>query len=82
MNCCGITETEIACVADPDPARHGRVLPGCRIPIVPVEALLADPPDDILILPWPRSAEIALKLLPLRQAGTQLWTLIPRIARV
>jgi 2-polyprenyl-3-methyl-5-hydroxy-6-metoxy-1,4-benzoquinol methylase len=82
LNCCGITQTEIACVADPDPARHGRVLPGCRIPIVPVEALLADPPDDIIILPWPRAAEIALKLLPLRQVGTQLWTPIPRIARV
>jgi SAM-dependent methyltransferase len=82
LNCCGITEAEIACVADPDPAKHGRVLPGCRIPIVPVEALLADPPDDIIILPWPRAAEIALKLLPLRQTGTQLWTPIPRIARV
>jgi hypothetical protein len=82
LNGCGITATEIACVADPDPARHGRVLPGCRIPIVPVEALLEDPPDDIIILPWPRAAEIALKLLPLRQIGTQLWTPVPRIARV
>jgi SAM-dependent methyltransferase len=82
LNCCSITETEIACVADPDPARDGRVLPGCRIPIVTPNSLLDDPPDDILILPWPRAAEIALKLLPLRQAGTQLWTPIPRIARV
>jgi SAM-dependent methyltransferase len=82
LNCCGITTQEIAWVADPDPAKHGRLLPGSRIPIVPVETLMDDPPDDVVILPWPNAAEIALKLMPLRQRGTQLWTAVPRIARV
>lgn len=82
LNCCGVTTAEIPCVADPDPAKHGRVLPGSRLPIVPVEALMADPPDDVVILPWPSAAEIAQKLLPLRQLGTQLWTPVPRITRV
>jgi SAM-dependent methyltransferase len=82
LNCCGITTREIACVADPDPAMFGRLLPGSRIPIVPLETLLTQPPDDILILPWPVAAEIALELAPLRQLGTQLWTPLPRIARV
>jgi SAM-dependent methyltransferase len=81
LNCCGITTEEIACVADPDPARHGHQLPGSRIPIVPLEALMAAPPDDILILAWPEAAEIAVELTPLRQLGTQLWIPIPRIAR-
>jgi SAM-dependent methyltransferase len=81
LNSSGITEQEIACVGDSDPAKDGRLLPGCRIPIVKLEALMADPPDDILILPWPRAAEIAVELSPLRQIGTQLWTAIPRIAR-
>ena len=61
---------------------HGRLLPGSRIPIFPVEALFADPPDDVIVLPWPNAAEIALKLAPLRQLGTHLWTPLPRIARV
>jgi hypothetical protein len=82
LNCCGITRQEIATIADPDPARHGRLLPGSRIPIVPLEALMADPPDDVVILPWPSVTEIMLKLMPLRQFGTQFWTLIPHIARV
>jgi len=82
LNCCGITRAEIAAIADPDPAKHGRLLPGSRIPIVPLEVLMADPPDDVIILPWPSVAEILLKLMPLRQLGTQLWTPIPRIARV
>jgi hypothetical protein len=82
LNSCGITTREIACVADPDPAKHGRLLPGCRIPIVPLEALMAERPDDIVILPWPEAAEIALELTPLRQLGIQFWTPIPQIARV
>lgn len=82
LNCCGITQRQIGFVADPDPAKHGRLLPGCRIPIAPVEALLAEPPDDVIILPWTHAQEIAAGLLPLRQAGTQLWTTMPRIARV
>lgn len=82
LGCCGITTEEIPCVADPDPAKHGRLLPGGRIPIVPVQALIADPPDDVVILPWPAAADIAQKLLPLRQRGTQLWALVPRVARV
>jgi C-methyltransferase C-terminal domain len=82
LNCCGATTEEILFVADPDPAKHGRLLPGSRIPIVPVETLIADPPDDVVILPWPRAAEIALKLLPLRHHGTHLWTAVPRITRI
>ncbi|MEA2737448.1 MAG: hypothetical protein QOH05_755 [Acetobacteraceae bacterium] len=82
LHACGLSRTEIACVADPDPAKHGRLMQGSRIPIVPVEALLADPPDDILILPWPRAPEIAQKLLPFRQHGTHLWTPLPQIMRV
>jgi hypothetical protein len=82
LNCCGITQKEIDCVADPEPARHGRLLPGSRIPIVPMQALMADRPDDIVILAWPDAAEIVLELMPLRQLGTQIWTPVPRIARL
>ncbi|MDR3533143.1 MAG: class I SAM-dependent methyltransferase, partial [Rhodopila sp.] len=82
LNCCGITAEEIACVADPDPAKQGRLLPGSRVPIVPREALMDRPPHDLVILPWPNAAEIAAVLQPLRQRGTQLWTALPRITRV
>jgi SAM-dependent methyltransferase len=82
LNYCGITANEIACVADPDPARHGRLLPGSRIPIVPLDSLMADPPADVIILPWPNVAEIAPSLTPLRQRGTQLWTPIPQLGRI
>ena len=82
LHCCGITTDEIDYVADPDPDKHGRLLPGSRIPIVSVETLMATRPDDVVILPWPYAAEIAIKLLPLRQRGTQLWTPVPRVCRI
>ena len=82
LNCCGITTREIATIADPDPGKHGRLLPGSRIPIVPLEALIANPPDDVVILPWPNLTEIVQQLMPLRALGTQFWTPIPRLARV
>lgn len=82
LNCCGITKAQIAAIADPDPAKHGHLLPGSRIPIVPLDALMDNPPDDVVILPWPSVTEILLKLMPLRQLGTQFWIPIPRIARV
>jgi SAM-dependent methyltransferase len=82
LNCCGLGPELVACVADADPDKHGRMLPGSRVPIVPVEALMDAPPDDLVILPWPHAPEIAARLPALRQRGTQFWTMVPRMARV
>ena len=82
LNACGITTDMVSCVADLDSAKHGRCLPGSRIPIVSLDALMRDPPNDILVLPWTNAVETAVPLQPLRQNGTQLWTPVPRMARV
>ncbi|HVY15049.1 MAG TPA: class I SAM-dependent methyltransferase [Rhodopila sp.] len=82
LNLCGVTANEIACVADADPDKQGRLLPGSRVPVVSCETLLDDPPDDLFILPWTHMAEISSRMQPLRQTGTQFWAAIPRLARV
>jgi 2-polyprenyl-3-methyl-5-hydroxy-6-metoxy-1,4-benzoquinol methylase len=82
LNACGISTDMVSCVADLDPAKHGRSLPGSRIPIVSLDTLMRDPPDDILVLPWTNAVETAAPLQSLRQKGTQLWTPVPRMARV
>lgn len=82
LNSCGITAGDIAFVADADTHKHGRWLPGCRIPVVPMEALSREAPDDIIILPWTAAAQVAVGLHPLRQAGTLLWRLLPRIEKL
>ncbi|PPQ29079.1 hypothetical protein CCS01_22880 [Rhodopila globiformis] len=82
LNGCGVTAQDIAYVADNEPLWHGRRLPGSHIPVAPVEALMRDPPDDVIILPWPGASEITARLQALRRAGTLFWTVLPRIGRV
>lgn len=82
LNCCGITPAHIVCVADPDPDKHGRLLPGSHIPIVAPATLMQTRPDDVIILPWPSAPEIAAGLVSLRQKGTRFWTAIPTVKRV
>jgi predicted methyltransferase len=58
LNSCAIGTDLIEFTVDRSPAKHGRVMPGSRIPIHPPDRLLAERPDIVLILPWslaPRS---------------------------
>ena len=59
LNAVGVNAADILAVADRSTAKQGRLLPGSHIPVVTPEALLALPLDDILVLPWNISAEIA-----------------------
>jgi 2-polyprenyl-3-methyl-5-hydroxy-6-metoxy-1,4-benzoquinol methylase len=81
LNSCGITAGDMICVADRNPAKQGKLLPGSHIPVVSPEALAAARPDDVVILPWNLAEEVAAELAPLRSAGTRLWVAVPE-ARV
>jgi hypothetical protein len=81
LNSCGITASDMICVADRNPAKQGKLLPGSHIPVVSPEALAAARPDDVVILPWNLAEEVAAELAPLRSAGTRLWVAVPE-ARV
>ena len=58
--------------ADRNPFKHGRYTPGVRIPVVPPEHLIADAPDDVLVLPWNLRDEIAAQLAASLKPGTRL----------
>jgi SAM-dependent methyltransferase len=77
LNACGITARDLICVADRNPAKQGKCLPGSHIPVVSPEALAAERPDDVLVLPWNIADEVAAELAPLRAAGTRLWVALP-----
>ena len=66
LNAAGVTAADFVAVADRNPAKQDRLLPGSAIPIVSPEALLAMAPDTILILPWNLAEEISVQL---RAAG-------------
>ncbi len=82
LNTCGVTAEDIACVADRSPAKQGKLLPGSHMPIVTPEALIAQRPDDVVVLPWNIADEIAAELKPLRERGTRFWVAVPRLREV
>jgi SAM-dependent methyltransferase len=82
LNCGGVTSGDIICVADRNPAKQGRLLPGSHVPIVPPQTLLDAPPDDLLILPWNLTSEIVAEMAPLRDSGTRFWTACPSMQQV
>ena len=82
LNAGHVTVDDIAMVADRNPEKQGRLLPGSRIPIVSPAALIAARPDDVVILPWNIAAEVAGELASIRAQGGLLWTAIPCIRQI
>ncbi len=58
LNAFGIGAGVIEFVADRNPLKHGRLMPGVRIPIRPAEAILDEMPDVVLLLVWNFAAEV------------------------
>src|SRR5579859_6131857 len=52
LNFCGLTREDISMVADRNPHKQAKFLPGSHIPVVSPEELLRGRPDYVLILPW------------------------------
>lgn len=64
LNHCGIGRDLLAFTVDMNPHKHGKFLPGSRIPILPPEELDAARPDYVLVLPWNLRTEISRQLAP------------------
>ena len=79
LNYCGIRGDLIEFVADLNPHKQGRLLPGSRIPVVPPERIAERQPDYVLILPWNLRDEIADQLAAVREWGGRFVTAIPHL---
>lgn len=79
LNFCGVSADDIAVVADRNPHKVGKWLPGCHIPIVSAEALREVKPDYVLVLPWNLADEIRQQLADFVDSGSQLVTAIPTV---
>ncbi len=62
INFSGVRGDLIRYVADRNPAKQGKFLPGSRIPIVTESSIYTTKPDYVLILPWNIQSEITLQL--------------------
>jgi len=77
LNFCGVTPQDIAQVADRNPHKQSKFLPGTHIPVVSPEAFLQSKPDYVLILPWNLQEEIRQQLQEVRQWGGRFVTPVP-----
>jgi 2-polyprenyl-3-methyl-5-hydroxy-6-metoxy-1,4-benzoquinol methylase len=79
LNYAGVNADQILFVADRNPAKQGKYLPGSRIPIVDENRLLKEKPDFVLILPWNLKQEIAEQLAYIAEWGGKFVTVIPNL---
>lgn len=79
LNYAGIRPDLIACVADRNPEKQGKYLPGSRIPIVSEEMLHTLRPDYVVILPWNLKTEIMQQLDYVKGWGGRFVTAIPAL---
>jgi hypothetical protein len=63
--------------ADLAPAKHGRRLPGCGVPIRSPEELLAARPDEVLVLTWDIADEVAEQLAVVSEWGGRFIVPVP-----
>ncbi|HXC07721.1 MAG TPA: methyltransferase C-terminal domain-containing protein, partial [Steroidobacteraceae bacterium] len=79
LNFCAVTPADIAQVADRNPHKQSKFLPGTHIPVVSPEALLRSKPDYVLILPWNLQEEIRRQLREIEAWGGRFVTPVPMV---
>jgi len=66
LSYCRLGHDLVDYIVDDNPLKQGLVTPGTHVPITPSSALVAHPPDYVLILAWRLKDEILARLAPLR----------------
>jgi hypothetical protein len=64
-------------VADRNPNKQSKLLPGTHIPVVSPEVLMQARPDYVLILPWNLQGEIRQQLHGIAEWGGRFVTPVP-----
>ncbi|MBF0125993.1 MAG: class I SAM-dependent methyltransferase [Magnetococcales bacterium] len=77
LNFAGVRSDLVACVADRNPAKQGKYLPGSRIPIVGDGRIGEMRPDYVLILPWNLREEVMTQLAFVGEWGGRFVTAVP-----
>lgn len=77
LNSTGIGTDRVSFVVDRNPHKQGKLMPGCRLPIRPVEALVEDRPDDLLLLAWNFADEIVAQQHEYAAGGGRFFVPVP-----
>jgi len=79
LNYSGIRPDLLPFVADKNPAKQNKFLPGSRIPVFSEEELYNRKPDYVLILPWNIKVEIKKQLAKIRNWNGKFVTAVPSL---
>jgi SAM-dependent methyltransferase len=79
LNFCAVTPQDIALVADRNPHKQNKFLPGTHIPVVSPQTLMQAKPDYVLILPWNLRDEIQQQLKDIKAWGGRFVTPVPAV---
>jgi len=79
LNHCGIRSDLLSYTVDRSPYKQGKFLPGTHIPIRHPDAIAADRPDFVLVLPWNLRKEITAQLANIAEWGGRLVFPIPSL---
>jgi SAM-dependent methyltransferase len=79
LNYCGIGTDFLDYTVDRNPHKHGKFLPGSRIPIYPPGRIIETRPDYVFILPWNLKDEIIEQMRGIRAWGGKFVVPIPRV---
>ncbi|MBC3383242.1 class I SAM-dependent methyltransferase [Pseudomonas sp. SWRI179] len=80
LNYAGVKPDLLAWVADANPHKQGKYLPGSRIPIVSPERIAAEKPDYVLVLPWNLLAEITGQFASINSWGARFVVAVPELS--
>lgn len=79
---CGVTPSEMACIADVNQDKHGSFTPGTRIPIVSEDDARRQRPDVYFVLPWHFRDHILKRENAFLEAGHKIVFPLPQLETV
>lgn len=82
LNFAGVRSHLVSYVADLNPSKQGKYLPGSRIPVVSPNKLAIDKPDVVLVLPWNLGSEVTQQLAFTHEWGAKLYVAVPKLTEL
>lgn len=82
LNYCGIDRKHLKYVVDVSPLRQGKLMPGVRIPIYPLEKLRKRPSDYVLVIAWNYFDSILSQEKELMRRGVKFIKPLPEVSIV